>query len=97
MVKMWGSWSLLVHDNGWSMGRHDESSYEKRSMKWLQLQLNYKKLYQCYGGRSIDAGVLPSRSGMTMELWTVGEARPLGAIPRDRAWHEAGRSDTRDH
>lgn len=33
---------------------------------------------------------------MTTELWTVGEARPLGAIPRDRAWHEAGRSDTRD-
>ena len=93
MVKVW---SLLVHDNGWSMGRHDGSSYEKRSTMWLQLQLNYKKLYQCYGGRSIGAGVLPSRSGMTTKLWTVGEARPLGAIPRDGAWHEAGRSDTRD-
>lgn len=30
MVKVWGSWSLLVHDNGWSMGRHDGSSYEKK-------------------------------------------------------------------
>ena len=34
---------------------------------------------------------------MTTELWTVGEARPLGAIPRDRAWHEACRSETRDY
>lgn len=33
---------------------------------------------------------------MTMALWTVGEARPLGAIPRDGPWREIWQVVARD-